>query len=266
MNQRATVDVVVPVFNEASILDASVERLHAFLTAEFPFRWTITIVDNASTDDTWSRAQALGDRLPNVVAQHLDDKGRGRALRHAWASSPADVVAYMDVDLSTGLGALPALVAPLVSGGAHVAIGSRLVPGASVVRGPKREIISRSYNLLLRAVFRTPVRDMQCGFKAVRADIARALLPSVQDNDWFFDTELVLLAERNGLRISQVPVDWVDNPDSRVRVAQTALDDLRGVARMIRRFAGGRGRVAALAAFSDSGRDASGPSPRGRGG
>jgi glycosyltransferase involved in cell wall biosynthesis len=237
------VDVVVPVYDEAAVLATSIHRLHGYLTDRFPFSWRITIVDNASTDATWSEAAALARVLPHVRARHLDRKGRGRALRSAWTTSDAAVVAYMDVDLSTDLDALLPLVASLVSGHSDVAIGSRLVPGASVTRGLKREVISRCYNLLLRIVFRTRVHDAQCGFKAVRADVARALLPTVEDDGWFFDSEMLLLAEHNGLRIHEVPVDWVDDADSRVRIVQTAIGDLKGVVRMARAFLRGRGCI-----------------------
>jgi Glycosyl transferase family 2 len=237
------VDVVVPVFNEERVLEHSVTRLHDYLSSDFPFTWRITVVDNASTDGTAVCARELAARLPQVRAVHLDRQGRGLALRNAWSASDAAVVAYMDVDLSTDLDALLPLVAPLVSGHSDIAIGSRLAPTSSVVRAPKREVISRSYNLILRAVLATRIRDAQCGFKAMRADVARGLLPAVEDDGWFFDTELLLLAERNGLRIHEVPVDWVDDPDSRVRIVSTAWSDLRGTMRMLARFARGRGRV-----------------------
>ncbi len=236
-------DVVVPVYNEQLTLRSSVERLHAHLSAGFPFSWHITISDNASTDRTWEQAGELVADLDHVTALRLGRKGRGRALRTAWERSDAQVVAYMDVDLSTGLDALLPLVAPLVSGHSDVAVGSRLAPGARVARGPRREFISRSYNTLLRAVFASKVRDAQCGFKAVRADVARRLLPAIDDDGWFFDTELLLLADHNGLRIHEIPVDWVDDPDSRVHVFTTAFGDLAGSARMARRFLTGRGEV-----------------------
>jgi putative flippase GtrA len=229
----ATVDVVVPVHDEEDDLEPSVRRLHAYLDERFPLSWTITIADNASTDGTWAIAGRLAAELPGVRALHLDQKGRGRALRTAWAASPSPVVGYMDVDLSTDLDALLPLVAPLVSGHSDVAIGSRLAANARVVRGAKREVISRTYNLLLRTSLRTGFSDAQCGFKALRSDVARALLPQVEDQGWFFDTELLVLAERNGLRIHEVPVDWVDDPDSRVDVVATARADLRGVVRML---------------------------------
>lgn len=237
------VDVVVPVHNEERVLAASIERLHEYLTRRFPFTWRVTIADNGSVDGTAAVADTLAARLPQVRVLHLDQKGRGRALRHAWTSSDAVVVAYMDVDLSTDLDALLPLVAPLVSGHSGVATGCRLSPAASVARAPKRELISRTYNLLLRSVLATRIHDAQCGFKAVRSDVAKRLLPAVEDDGWFFDTELLLLAERNGLRVHEVPVDWVDDPDSRVHIVDTALADLRGTARMLRRFARGRGRV-----------------------
>nr|WP_234971501.1 glycosyltransferase [Jatrophihabitans endophyticus] len=226
------VEIVVPVYNEETDLEPSVRRLHAFLRRDFPFESIITIADNASTDGTWQCALDLADELDGVRAVHLDAKGRGRALNRVWGDSTARVVAYMDVDLSTDLAALLPLVAPLLSGHSDVAIGSRLSRTSRVVRGPKREFISRSYNLLLRTTLRTRFSDAQCGFKAMRAECAQALLPHVQDTAWFWDTELLVLAERSGMRIAEVPVDWVDDPDSRVDIVKTAKDDLRGIARI----------------------------------
>ena len=237
---ETAVEIVVPVYNEAADLGPSIERLHRYLSEQFPLSWGVTIADNASTDATWPIACELACRLKGVRAVHLDRKGRGRALREVWSASTARVVAYMDVDLSTDLDALLPLVAPLVSGHSDVAIGTRLASGARVVRGPKREVISRVYNMLLKATMRSGFSDAQCGFKAVRADVARELLPMIEDQEWFFDTELLLLAEHNGLRIHEVPVDWVDDADSRVDVFGTAAADVRGIGRMVRRVATGR--------------------------
>ncbi len=244
--RAAVVDIVVPVYNEEATLARSVERLHAYLTTEFPFTWVLTIADNASTDRTLAIAHELAASHAGVRVRHLDEKGRGRALRCAWTASRSDVVAYMDVDLSTGLDALLPLVASLVSGHSEVAIGSRRAPGAAVARGPKREVISRSYNAIIRALFATRVRDLQCGFKAMRRDVAGSLLPAIEDDGWFFDTELLLLAEHNGLRIHQVPVDWVEDPDSRVHLVRTAIADLRGAFRLAALFARGGGRIEEL--------------------
>ena len=225
-------DIVVPVFNEERALEASIRRLHAYLRDDFPFSWRIVIADNASTDGTTAVAQRLARELPQVEALRLDAKGRGRALRAAWSTSPARAVAYMDVDLSTDLRALLPLVAPLLSGHSDVAIGTRLANGSNVVRGAKRELISRAYNTILHTVLRARFSDAQCGFKAVRAQTARELLADVRDDGWFFDTELLVLAQRRGLRIHEVPVDWVDDPDSRVDIVRTARADLQGVARL----------------------------------
>ena len=237
----ADVEIVVPVYNEEAGLEASIRRLHRYLTERFPLTWLVTIADNASRDRTWDIAARLAGQLDGVQAIHLGQKGRGRALRAAWATSSAAVVAYMDVDLATDLNALLPLVAPLVSGHSDVAAGTRLAAGARVARGPQRELISRAYNLLLKATLHNRFSDAQCGFKAMRAEVARALLPLVEDDGWFFDTELLVLAERNGLRIHEVPVDWIDDPDSRVDVAATARDDLKGIWRMWRRLAAGEG-------------------------
>src|SRR2546428_3547566 len=225
-------DIAIPAYNEERDLEPNVRRLRAYLDARFPFSALITVVDNASTDGTWDIARALALELPGVRAQRLREKGRGRAVRHAWLGSDAAIVAYMDIDLSTDLDALLPLIAPLVSGHSDVAVGSRLAPGARVARGFKREVISRGYNLLLHVVLGTRFRDAQCGFKAARAEAARRLLPDVVDEAWFFDTELLVRAQRAGLRIHEVPVDWTDDPDSRVDIIPTAIEDLRGVWRL----------------------------------
>ncbi|MBS1692004.1 MAG: bifunctional glycosyltransferase family 2/GtrA family protein [Actinobacteria bacterium] len=232
-------DIVIPVYNEQGALPGSLRRLHRFLRAEMPYRARITVADNGSTDNTLAFATQLAAELPDVGVIHLDAKGRGGALYAAWMASPATVVAYMDVDLSTDLSALLPLVAPLVSGHSDVAIGSRLAASSRVVRGPRREFVSRSYNVLLRGMLGARFSDAQCGFKAVRADVVRSLLPLVADTGWFFDTELLVIAERAGLRIHEVPVDWVDDPDSRVDVMRTAVDDLKGCWRVGRALATG---------------------------
>jgi putative flippase GtrA len=228
----ADVEIVVPVYNEQAVLEATVRRLYTYLGASFPFTWSIVVADNASTDATPRIAAALAAELPAVRHLRLERKGRGVALREAWSASRARVVAYMDVDLSTDLRALLPLVAPLLSGHSDVAIGSRLARGACVTRGPKRELISRSYNSILHAALGARFSDAQCGFKALSAPAARALLPDVRDDGWFFDTELLVLAQRHGMRIHEVPVDWIDDPDSRVDIVRTAVDDLKGVARL----------------------------------
>ncbi|WP_435208766.1 glycosyltransferase [Micromonospora sp. bgisy143] len=228
----AVLDVVIPVHNEEVDLGPCVRRLHAHLTEHFPYPFRITVADNASVDGTLAVADVLRGELPGVEVLHLDAKGRGRALSTAWSASSAPVLAYMDVDLSTDLAALLPLVAPLISGHSDLAIGTRLARTARVVRGTKREVISRAYNLLLRGALAARFSDAQCGFKAIRADVAGELLPLVQDTGWFFDTELLVLAQRAGLRIHEVPVDWVDDPDSRVDIVATALADLRGMGRL----------------------------------
>src|SRR6202042_3726816 len=226
------VEIVIPVRNEERDLGPSVRRLHAFLREEFPFTARITIADNASDDGTWPQALALETELDGVRAVRLERPGRGGALRSVWSQSDAAVFAYMDVDLSTDLNALLPLLAPLLSGHSDVAIGTRLARGSRVIRGPRREVISRGYNLLLHATLGARFSDAQCGFKAIRRDQARDLLPRTRDGGWFFDTELLVLAERAGLRIHEVPVDWTDDPDSRVDVRATVLADLRGIMRL----------------------------------
>ncbi|MFD7917855.1 glycosyltransferase [Streptomyces sp. NPDC059740] len=258
-------DVVVPVYNEEQDLEPCVRRLHAYLSKTFPYGFRITIADNASTDRTPEVSARLDEALPEVVSVRLEQKGRGRALRTVWSLSKAPVLAYMDVDLSTDLNALLPLVAPLISGHSDLAIGSRLARTSRVVRGPKREFISRTYNLILRGSLAARFSDAQCGFKALRADVAERLLPMVEDTGWFFDTEMLVLAERAGLRIHEVPVDWVDDPDSTVHLVRTAVDDLKGVWRVGRALATGALPLDRLARpFGDDPRDRELPGvPRG---
>ena len=234
---RPLVEVVLPAYNEEHDLPRSVETLVAFLRAQPQCVWRVLIADNASTDGTLAAAQALAEAHPEVAALHLPQKGRGRALRAAWLASAADAVCYMDVDLSTGLDALPPLIDAVLHGGHDVAIGSRLARGSRVYERPlKREITSRGYNLLIKSMFWTRFSDAQCGFKALNRAAAQRLLPLVQDNAFFFDTELLLIAEKRGLRIFEIPVTWTDDPGTTVRIVNTALEDIKGLLRL--RFGG----------------------------
>ncbi|MEV7541359.1 bifunctional glycosyltransferase family 2/GtrA family protein [Streptomyces sp. NPDC089915] len=249
-------DVVIPVYNEERDLGPCVRRLHAHLTRTFPYPFRITIADNASTDRTPAFAAELAAGIPGVRSVRLEEKGRGRALRTVWTRSEAPVLAYMDVDLSTDLNALLPLVAPLISGHSDLAIGTRLARSSRVVRGAKREFVSRAYNLLLRSSLAARFSDAQCGFKAIRREVAERLLPLVEDTGWFFDTEMLVLAERAGLRIHEVPVDWVDDPDSTVHIVKTATEDLKGVWRVGRALALGALPLDRLARpFGDDPRD-----------
>ncbi len=226
------VDVVLPVYNEEAVLRRSVGKLREYLSAHVTWPWRIVIADNASTDRTLDHAKGLAADFPDVTYVHLELKGRGRALKKAWLESDADVVSYMDVDLSTNLDAFPKLLEAFDEG-YDVAIGSRLMKGSRVIgRSLKRETTSRVYNLLIKAMFFQCFRDAQCGFKAVRRAVVDDIVPLVEDNSWFFDTELLLLAEKRGYRVREVPVEWVDDPDSRVDVVRTAVDDIKGLVRL----------------------------------
>jgi glycosyltransferase involved in cell wall biosynthesis len=233
--QQESVEVVVPVYNEQEALPKGIPALCAYLETYFPYRWSVVITDNASTDATLAVAEGLAFADPRVSVLHLEEKGRGRALKAAWLASEADILAYMDVDLSTNLWSFLPLIAPLASGHSDLAIGSRLLKGAHVTRQWKREVISRCYNFLIKAMFANGFfSDAQCGFKAIKRSVAQELLPHVEDNEWFFDTELLLLAEERGYRISEVPVDWVEDLDSRVDVISTAIKDVKGLLRVRR--------------------------------
>ncbi len=229
---NSSVDITIPVLNEERTIESSLTMLASHLSSDCPYDWCITVVDNGSTDRTWVLANAFAATNTRIRTIRLDRRGRGGALKAAWSTSTADVVAYMDVDLSTGLDSLQPLLEPIVRGETDISIGSRLAVGSRIERSLQREIISRVYNLIARSCLRYNVRDAQCGFKAIRSSIARDLIPRIEDDGWFFDTELLVLAWRSGLRINELPVHWVEDRDSRVRIVKTALDDLRGIWRL----------------------------------
>ena len=232
-----TVDVVIPVLNEQSALRSSVETLRAFLHDACPYAWRIIVADNASTDRTPQICAELKQQYTGEVDFiRLEQRGRGRALRQAWSRSTADVVCYMDVDLSTNLRALPPMLAALIHSDYDLATGSRLVHGAIVSRQWKRELISRAYNMLIRLMFWHRFRDAQCGFKGATRRAVEDLVPQVKDQAWFFDTELLLKGERQGYRIFELPVEWIEDLDTRVKIVKTALEDIKGLLRV--RFGG----------------------------
>ena len=226
-------DIVIPVYNEEHVLAGSVERLRSYLRdAAFPYSWRIVVADNASADGTLAAAQQLAERFEEVAALHIPQKGRGRALRKAWLESDADAMCYMDVDLSTGLGALLPLARAVLEEGYDVASGSRMTRGSEITRSLLREVTSRGLVLLIKLLFLSRLSDTQCGFKAITRRAAQELMPLVENEEWFFDTELLLLAEKGGYAIKQVPVRWVEDPDSRVDVVKTVVEDLGGLLRM----------------------------------
>jgi glycosyltransferase involved in cell wall biosynthesis len=225
------VDLVIPVYNEAHVLEQSLQRLSAAMNETAAFSWRIVVVDNGSTDGT----DAVGRRAQEnrqIQFLRLEQKGRGHALMRTWTETDASFSLYMDVDLSTELEAVPKAVALLLEG-ADLVTGSRLDPQSNIVRSRKREILSRGYNHLLRGVLRTRAfDDAQCGFKGVRLETIRPLLRLIRNRNWFFDTELLVLAEYASLQIRTLPIRWVEDPDTRVNIPRTVLEDLRGLARL----------------------------------
>jgi len=230
------VNVTIPVYNEEEALASSIRTLHDFLHQHGRFDWEIVIADNASTDKTLDVAQKLAEEYAPVHVVHLDQKGRGRALKTVWNESRADILSYMDVDLSSNLYAFPPLIEALLGGGFDIGIGSRLLKASTTRRSIRREVISRSYNLLVKAFFFTKFSDAQCGFKAITRATARDLLPKIEDTGWFFDTELLVIGEKLGYRIFDLPVSWIEDLDSRVKIVRTAMDDIKGLFRVWQNF------------------------------
>ncbi|MGB3683103.1 MAG: glycosyltransferase [Rubrobacteraceae bacterium] len=230
-------EVVIPVYNRDKELAENIPVLCDYLEAYSPYRWSVTIVDSASTDATAAVAEGLAARYGHrITVLQLDGKGRGIALKAAWMTSGADVVSYMDADLLGGLESFLPLIAPLASGYADLAVGSRLLSGATVTRGWRPRLVSQGYNLLLKALFAAGFSDARCGFKAIRGEVARDLVPFVEDDGRLFDTELLLLAEEEGYRIFEVPVDWsqsqTDNLKSHPNTDKSLAEELRGLLRV----------------------------------
>ena len=228
---RPTVDIVIPVYNEEKALPRSILILAEFLRDNLKNPWQVIIADNASTDGTRAVSEDLCQRHVGVNYLAIPQKGRGRALRAAWLDSRADIVCYMDVDLSTDLNHLPPLLDALDQG-YHVAIGSRLSKGSRITRSFKREFTSRSYNILIKSMFLTPFDDAQCGFKALTRQAAQAIVPNIKNNNWFFDTELLIIAAKRGYKIKSIPVKWDDDPNTKVNIARTATEDVKGLFRL----------------------------------
>lgn len=246
MTEQLTVDIMIPVLNEAHVLEKSVGTLRAWCRDHLPYRWRIVVVDNGSTDGTQDVARRLVARWPDETGLvTLSERGRGRALRRAWTESTADACCYMDVDLSTELEALPKLLDAILAGGYGVATGSRLHKGRSqVTRSLKRYILSKTYNIMVRQILHTRIRDHQCGFKAVSREVIHHVVPQIRDQTWFFDTELLVLSEKQGYRVFEIPVRWVEDTDSRVKIVKTAWDDIKGILRvrwLLWQWAVGRG-------------------------
>jgi len=234
----SSIEIVIPVLNEEKALPVCIGKLLQFCERYMrSYDWEITIADNGSTDDTYSVACALSKKYSKIHVFRLTEKGRGRALKSAWMKSQADVVAYMDVDLSTDLAHLPDAVDLVTSGECSLSVGSRLCKGSHVAgRTIKREIISRCYSFLFRALFFVSFRDAQCGFKVVSRQVVNNVIPLVKDTGWFFDTELLIISEKNGYSVCEIPVNWTDDPDTRVNIFRTAWDDVKGLLRI--RFGG----------------------------
>lgn len=224
-------DVVIPVYNEEQQLRDSVIKLRDFLKNNLKIPWQIVIADNGSTDGTLKLALELSKEFPQMKAVHIEQKGRGRALRRVWLESKSDILSYMDVDLSTDLSAFPPLIGAILEG-YDIAIGARLSREAQVKRSLKREIASRAYNIIIKLIHQTHFSDAQCGFKAISRKAAQELLPLTLDNEWFFDTELLIQAEKKSYRIKEIPVKWAEDPGSTVKVLKTAYKDIKGLLRL----------------------------------
>ena len=233
--KKSTVEIVLPAYNEGKELEKSIKKLSDFCEENLSnYEWHITIADNASTDNTPIITATIAKKNHKVSLFRLEEKGRGRAVKRAWSQSGSDYCVYMDVDLSTDLIHLPKLL-KVLENGYDIAIGSRLTKNARVEgRTMLREITSRALNVVfIQLLFQTKFTDAQCGFKAVTKKVVDQLIPKILENDWFFDGELLITAEKSGYKIYEEPVHLVDNPGSTVRLLSTIWGDVRVIWRLL---------------------------------
>jgi len=207
------VDFCLPIKNEAAILAKSLEKLLAYCRqSNWPFTWQIIGVVNGSNDNSQDILLEFKRRFPKEVDVFVIlQPGRGRALKKYWSQSQADILIYMDTDLAVSLEDISKLVNPLLNNQADLTVGSRLIPGAKTKRSLVREVISRSYSFIFRFMLHSSIRDSQCGFKAIKAEVFQRLKPYCRDDYWFFDTELIVLGSHFNYRVREVPVDWKEN-------------------------------------------------------
>ncbi len=231
--------IVLPTYNEENILQKNVLKVRKFCQDNLRnFDWQILIADNGSTDKTPKLAQELSHEYSRIDYFHTSQKGRGAALKIAWNKNNylADIYLYMDIDLATDLNHLPQLIASIIQEGYDLTIGSRLQKESKTERSFLREFISRFYNLLLKIFFGLKIKDYQCGFKAVNQKIVEKIVPLIKNNNWFFDTELIILSHKNNYKIKEIPVKWVEKRDkkrkSKVKIIKTAWEDIKGIIRL----------------------------------
>lgn len=224
------ISVVIPVYNEEEQLEWSVKKVLETCKKNYK-NFEIIIADNASTDKTLEIANNLSEKYKQVKFIHLKEKGRGRALKKAFIDNDSDVMCYMDVDLSTDLKYLKKLT-DAIENGSDIAFGSRLKKGSEVERSLKRDIMSRGYNLLLKAFLDVNFKDAQCGFKAINRKIVRELIPQIKNNEWFFDTELLVKGERMGYKLVEIPIKWKEDKGSTVNIVNTVKSYIENIFRL----------------------------------
>lgn len=229
--EMPSVLVVLPVYNEEKALPGCVRTLTEFLSDYKNYKWQIVIADNNSNDRTGIIGRELASEMPDVGYLFIPRKGRGIALKTAWSQTDCDFVSYMDVDLSTELNALIRAV-EILRDGADVVVGNRLDKDSVIKRSLKREFVSRSYNVVIKLMLRSRFHDAHCGFKTGRREVVQRILPYIEDNEWFFDTEFLFYAERLGYKIVEIPVTWIEDPDTKAKIFKDAYDDLRGLYRL----------------------------------
>lgn len=237
----AKILIVLPTYNEELVIKENTLKVFRFCQEKFKnYDWQILIADNGSSDRTPKIAEELAKSYPQILFFHIPDKGRGYALKKAWGNEyPADFYAYMDADLSSDLNAFPLLIES-IENGYQLATGSRLKTGHQTERSLAREILSRGYNLLLRILFKPTFQDAQCGFKIITKEVAQKILPKIKNNNWFFDTELFILAENAGFKIKEVPIEWLEKRQvkrkSTVKILSTVWEDIKGMLELSQRL------------------------------
>jgi uncharacterized membrane protein YbhN (UPF0104 family) len=232
MTDKIDVSVVLPAYNEANRIEDTVKVVKDTLE-KLDYGYEIIIAEDGSTDGTDEIAKRLSSRDPRIVHLHSDNRlGRGKALTNAMEIAKGDVVVYLDVDLSTDMDHLKELIDAVAKEGYDIATGSRLLKDSQTERPFKRDFASKVYNFLVRLMLGSKLRDHQCGFKAFKRSSVLKLLRDVKDNHWFWDTEVLVLAQRKGLRVKEIPVKWKQSGETKVKFTKDVLYMFSQILRM----------------------------------
>jgi len=233
--------VVLPARNEELIIRDNVLRLYEYMQGAFPNDdWKIVVSDNNSSDRTAEIVKELAEKHARIEYLLVTVVGKGAAVKNAWEKYSSDVYMFMDSDLATDIHGIPMLVEPLRLETSDIACGSRFLRESAVERSLIRRVTSFGYRLVVKLLLSIKVRDLPCGFKAINEKAKKALLSKIESDGWFFDSELIILGEKLGLRVQEIPVRWREPIEtgrkSKVKIISLSIEYVKEVVKIRKRL------------------------------